>query len=215
MGGAAGVTGNGRAAGRARLTVSRLKPAAWGEDVTDVENAAGNSLFKAVELRWSKPTLWTRDMSRPKFHTEAPFLYALIRNHGNALTKDRIVYIGLTSAPATRFGNHQTAKEIVSLKGQVGFSYAPIEFGSGNNRLERVTYALEQIEHLLIWAVDQHLENEKKMFTLPGMGANGGDAWHITNTGYRFSGQMPKEIVFPWMLVKPGRDRTAKTRQDT
>ena len=51
--------------------------------------------------------------------------------------------------------------------------------------------ALEEIEHLLIWAVDEHLENERKMFTLPGMGSNGGEAWHIRNTGYRFSGRMP------------------------
>jgi hypothetical protein len=42
------------------------------------------------------------------------------------------------------------------------------------------------------------------------MGANGGDAWHVINTGYQFSGQMPKEIVYPWMLVKPGRNRIRK-----
>lgn len=197
------------------LTVSKLKPATWAENVAEVQNAAGNPLFKQVELKWSKPTLWSREMARPKFDTDEPFLYALIRNHGNAQTKDRIVYIGLTTAPAARFGNHQTAREIVARKGQVGFSYAPIDFVSGKNKIDRVSFDLEQLEHLLIWAVDTHLENEKKMFTLPGMGANGGDAWHITNTGYRFSGQMPTEIIYPWMLVKPGRDRTAKTRQDT
>ena len=187
------------------MSVNRLKPAEWSDEVAHVQNAAGNPLFKQVELDWSKPTLWSTDMARPKFATEEPFLYALIRNHGNEQTKDRIVYIGLTTRPAARFVNHTTAKGIVARKGQVRFSYAPINFVSGKNKIERLSYALEQLEHLIIWAVDEHLENEKKMFTLPGMGTNGGEAWHITNTGYRFSGRMPREIVYPWMLVKNGR----------
>lgn len=192
------------------MTITGLKPAYWADEVAHVQNAAGNPLFKQVELNWSKPTLWTSDMSLPKFDCSDPFLYALVRNHGNSQTKDHIVYIGLTTAPVSRFGNHTTAKGIVARKGQVGFSYAPIDFVSGKNKIERLSYALEQLEHLLIWAVDEHLENEKKMFTLPGMGANGGEAWHITNTGYRFSGRMPREIVYPWMLVKNGRNSYEK-----
>lgn len=198
------------------MTIPGLKPAYWADEVAHVQNAAGNSLFKQVELNWSKPTLWTSDMPLPEFNCSDPFLYALVRNHGNAKTKDHIVYIGLTTAPALRFGNHPTAKGIVTRKGNVGFSYAPIDFVCGKNKVERQAYALEQLEHLLIWAVDYtHLENEKKMFSLPGMGANGGDAWHVINMGYRFSGRMPQEIIYPWMLVKPGRNRTSKPLQDT
>jgi hypothetical protein len=187
------------------MTIPGLKPAYWADNVAHVQNAAGNPLFKQVELDWSKPTLWTNDMRLPECDCSDPFLYALVRNHENSKTTDHIVYIGLTTAPASRFGNHPTAKKIVARKGKVGFSYAPINFITGKNKIERLSYALEQLEHLLIWAVDEHLENEKKMFTLPGMGANGGEAWHITNTGYRFSGRMPREIVYPWMLVKNGR----------
>jgi hypothetical protein len=45
---------------------------------------------------------------------------------------------------------------------------------------------------------------------MPGFGTQGGSAWHILNTGYRFRGQMPREIIYPWMLVKPGRNRSAR-----
>jgi hypothetical protein len=70
---------------------------------------------------------------------------------------------------------------------------------------------LEELEHLLIWAVPgEYLENDRKQFTLPGMGAHRGHAWHVRNTGYRFSGQMPHEIVYPWMMIRAGRDRSRK-----
>lgn len=144
------------------MTIPGLKPAYCADDVAHVQNAVGNPLFKQVELEWSTPTLWTSDMPLPEFNCSDPFLYALVRNHGNAKTKDHIVYIGLTTAPASRFGNHPTAKGIVNRKGKVGFSYAPINFITGKNKIERMSYALEQLEHLLIWEVDEHLENEKK-----------------------------------------------------
>lgn len=192
------------------MTIRRLKQADWADDVSEIQNSAGNPLFKTVELEWSRPKIWSKDMRVPDFDTEEPFLYALVRNHGNSKTKDHIEYIGLTKSPSTRFGNHKTAKAIVNKRGSVGFSYAPIDFIKGKNKIDRVSRALEELEHLLIWAVDDELENQKKMFTLPGLGINGGNAWHILNKGYRFSGRMPMEIVFPWMLVRPGRDLTLK-----
>ena len=149
-------------------------------------------------------------MRVPEFGTDEPFLYALIRNHGNSRTKDHIEYIGLTKSPLRRFGNHKKAKAIVNKSGDVGFSYAVIDFIKGKNKIDRISRALEEIEHLLIWAVGDELENQQKMVTLPGMGINRGNAWQILNKGYRFSGRMPMEIVFPWMLVRPGRDRSLK-----
>lgn len=149
---------------------------------------------------------------RPQFEGNDPFLYILLRDHGNARTRDQIVYVGLTRSPGTRFGNHQRAKAIVARRGTVRFTYAPIDF-RGRNRVERVSRALEELEHLLIWAVPgRHLENEKKQFTLPGLGSRGGSAWRVYNKGYRFSGQVPIEIVYPWMLIKPGRDRSTKAK---
>ncbi len=68
---------------------------------------------------------------------------------------------------------------------------------------------MEEIEHLLIWALDPPY-NDRKNYTLPGMGKHRANAWHLENIGFRFAGQMPREIVFPWMLVKPGRNRSQK-----
>ncbi|VFU10487.1 hypothetical protein [Methylocella tundrae] len=185
----------------------------WNDAVSKVCNSRDNPLYKEAGLHWSRPTIWAKEDSEPRFDTEKPFLYSLVRNHGKSLTKDHIVYIGLTTAPRSRFGNHETAHEIVKKNGQVKFSYAPVDFISGKNRIERIGKALEEIEHLLIWAVrSKDMCNERKCFTLPGMGKNGGNAWHIFNTGYRFCGRMPREIVFPWMIAKLGRDRTAKPR---
>ncbi len=121
--------------------------------------------------------------SQPFFYTDQPFLYVLLRDHGNALFKDQIVYVGLTRSPLTRFGNHTTAKAIVARRGTVRFTYAVVDL-KGRNRLERIGRALEELEHLLIWAVPpEHLENEKKQFSLPGMGTHGGSAWHVRMRG--------------------------------
>ena len=186
------------------------KPSPWASEVAKVCNAQENPLFVQARLHWSTPTLWKKDDRIPSFETNEPFLYALIWNHGKSSSKNHIKYIGLTTSPKTRFGNHETAKGIVQQRGQTHFSYAPIDFISGKNKIDRVGKALEEIEHLLIWALPNELHNQRKQYTLPGNGKNRGNAWHIFNTGYRFSGRMPREIVFPWMLVKPGRDRTKK-----
>ncbi len=182
----------------------------WGDAPADVCNRAGAGLYHPVELNWRPPRRWAKGQNQPAFDTDQPFLYILLRDHGNARTKDQIVYVGLTKSPLTRFGNHKTAKAIVAKRGTVRFTYAVVDM-KGRNRIERIGRAVEELEHLLIWAVPgDHLENERKMYSLPGMGSLGGNAWHVENTGYRFSGQMPREIVFPWMMVRPGRDRSLK-----
>lgn len=166
--------------------------------------------IRPPELVWSEPRLWPKGSSAPISADDGPCVYALVRNHGSQLVRDKIVYIGLTSGPQTCFSNHPKAEEIVNRRGRTCLSIAPVDFIRGKNSIERQSDALEEIEHLLIWALWPSLENDRKMSTLPGMGTNGGDAWHILNAGYRFSGRMPREIIFPWMLVKPGRDRSAK-----
>src|SRR5262249_5860765 len=153
-----------------------------------LENSTGQQLYKQVELKWEKPTIWAKEARLPTFHTDEPFVYALIRNHGKFRDKDRIEYIGLTSEPSKRFGNHPKAREIVRQKGVIRFTYAPINITRGRNRIERLKRALEEIEHLLIWTLWDNLWNDRKMFTLPGFGSKGGNAWHIINGGYRFSG---------------------------
>ena len=81
------------------MAIKRLKQADWADDIAEIQNSAGNPLFKTVELDWSRPKIWSKDMRVPDFDTEEPFLYALVRNHGNSMTKDHIEYIGLTKSP--------------------------------------------------------------------------------------------------------------------
>jgi hypothetical protein len=84
------------------------------------------------------------------------------------------------------------------------------EFAKYHHRKgKKGTRAIDEIEHILIWAVSPKF-NERKMFTMPGMGKHPGRAWHIANLGERFSGTLAREIVYPWMLIKPGRNRSKK-----
>lgn len=188
------------------MALRGMKPADWGDTPSEIQNRSGNPLFNVVELNWQRPTAWPKSQSKPTFETDEPFLYILTYDHGSSPVRDRIEYIGLTSSPRTRFGNHQTARKIVAKHGRVEFSYAPIDFVKGRNREARTKTTMDEIEHLLIWAAPDYLWNDRKQFTMPGMGQNGGRAWHILNKGHRFRGQLPNEIIYPWMLLRCGRN---------
>ncbi|WP_216332568.1 hypothetical protein [Rhizobium sp. X9] len=183
------------------------KIANYGFDtVEEVTNSVGKSLFKRVVLEWSKPQ--TINVDKPFFTDNRPLLYIIIRNHHSAKQKDRIRYIGLSTNPNNRFQNHPKAQELAALRGQTSLSYAFLDQAKSAKTIRSEKGALEQIEHILIWSLWYQLLNDKKLFTLPGMGRNAGTAWHIINSGYRFRGQMPREIVYPWILHKHGRDRS-------
>ncbi len=184
-------------------------PAEWVADIHEIQNAQGNALFKNATLSWLEPTIIERDVILPDHHQGGEYLYAIVRNHHRSLRRDTIEYIGLTTNPATRFYNHAKLEEIRSIRGTVSISFAPIDFIHGRNRIRNIGRALEEIEHILIWALSPAY-NDRKFFSLPGMGKNRANAWHVINDGYRFAGRMPREIVFPWMLIKPGRDRSLR-----
>jgi hypothetical protein len=187
-----------------------FKPADFGGNPADICNGFGTSLYKRVSLHWSNPKVWKKGGSAPVGDNAGPCVYALIRNHGKSQKKNMICYFGLSMKPNTRFYNHPTARGIVNLRGEVRLSFAPVKFARGGNRLRSIKHALEEIEHILMWAAWQNLHNTRKLYLLPGAGLNKANAWHIENSGYRFSGQIPREIVFPWMLVKVGRNRSQK-----
>ncbi len=188
---------------------AKLKPAYFGDEVESVQNRAGRPLFKKATLVWSKPKPM-EDRTRLFDDDDRPVLYAITRDHHRMKTKNTIAYIGLSIDPKNRFRNHPKADMLADRQGETKLSFSFLDLGRSSRRIETVKAALEEIEHLLIWALWQTLENERKQFTLPGMGVNGASAWHIVNEGYRFSGLMPREIVYPWMLVLPGRDRSTK-----
>lgn len=181
----------------------------WGPP-EDICNRAGKALFKKAALTWTLPRQWSKDSPRPFDDKSGPALYVVLREHGNARSRAMIEYIGLATDVGTRFYNHPKAKALRDTRGQTFVSIAPIDFVRGRDRLASQKAAMEEIEHLLIWTLDPPM-NDRKHFSLPAMGLNGGNAWHIENRGYRFAGRMPREIVFPWMALRAGRNRTLKT----
>ncbi|WP_420559713.1 hypothetical protein [Tepidicaulis sp.] len=189
----------------------KLRVADFGGSVEGIENSSGHSMYKDISIDWSRPRIWERYEPAPveEFERGRSYLYVLLRNHGRSNSKDRIAYVGITKNLNTRFANHPVARKLANMRGETKLSVGEVDFGPYHHK-RGTRPSIEQIEHLLIWALGP-TENTRKNFTLPGMGANAGRAWHLKNTGYRFSGQMPLEIVYPWMLIKPGRNRAAKS----
>jgi hypothetical protein len=184
-----------------------FKAADWGAEVDDLENGAGRPLFKRLVLRWSRPQIVEKG-EKPRFDDPRPLLYAIIRNHHRSQQKDKICYIGLSTNPARRFDKHPTARALIEKRGETSLSFAYLDAERSSDRIHAVKRALEDVEHILIWALWQNLENKAKLYALPGMGSTTGDPYHIINEGYRFLGQMPKEIIYPWMLVKKRADKS-------
>ena len=169
--------------------------------------------FFAVTIAWSKPEPWSmKDRLALEGRVKAGLLYVIVRDHHRSGTRENVEYVGLTTNAKTRFGNHPAATALRGQRGSTTISFGKPSFGRRRDYKGDAKPALEELEHLVIWALStQHeLKNEKKIWTLPGMGTNPGRAWHITNTGHRFAGRMPLEIVYPWMLLKTGRDRSVK-----
>lgn len=194
---------------------THFKIADFGGDIEQVCNSSNRRLYKPVTVSWSRPQIWRKDDPAPiGMPEEAPgYLYVLTRNHHRAATKDKIVYVGITNNLKKRFDDHPKAEQISKLRGETSLSIGTLDFHGYRTAISFNRRAIEELEHIFIWSLWHTLCNEKKMFTLPGMGAHPGRAWHISNEGYRFSGRMPREIVYPWMLVKPGRDRSQKVKR--
>ena len=88
----------------------RLRLADFGEDETLWRSGNGKPLFRPVEICWRDPVRIERDGSIA-LENEADvykhgYLYALVRNHGNQATRNRIAYIGITNDLQKRFKNH-------------------------------------------------------------------------------------------------------------
>lgn len=193
----------------------KLKLVDQGGDPKEVCNSQDKPLYKRVVINWQEPIPIAREetIELPEKYLDSGYLYLLVRNHGNSKEKDRIAYVGITNSLKQRFRNHPKVDEIRASRGTTSISIGKVEF----EKYSRIPksgevhrQALEELEHILIWTLWDDLWNEKKWFTLPGMGSNGGEAWHISNEGEKFSGRMPKRIVYPWILIEPRRNRTLK-----
>jgi hypothetical protein len=168
--------------------------------------------YQAASITWSKPKPWLRDEDAPISGAERKpgYLYAISWDHHRAARRETIAYIGITKNLERRFLNHPAAEDLLARKRKTFLSIGHVDFGRFTNPSERTKRITEELEHILIWALWEDLINDRKTICIPGFGRGGGRAWHVTNGGHRFSGRMPREIIFPWMLIKPGRDRSYK-----
>lgn len=168
--------------------------------------------YRAITITWSKPKAWLREEDAPISGAEQKpgYLYAISWDHHRAARKETIAYIGITKNLQRRFLNHPAAEELLARKRKTFLSIGHVDFGRYTTPSQRTRRTTEELEHILIWALWQDLINDRNTVCIPGFGSVGGGAWHVVNQGHRFSGRMPREIIYPWMLVKPGRDRSYK-----
>jgi hypothetical protein len=188
-----------------------FKAADYGWLLDEGLNLNGREAFKQVTITWSKPAPWLKTENAPIGQREKSggCLYIITKDHHRAHNTNRIVYVGITTNLDTRFNVHPKAHDILSRPGNTCLSIGELEFPN-RSRLSADDSVLRQLEHILIWAANSDLTNEKNMMTPPGMGSSKGLPWHIKNTGYRFAGRLPLEIIYPWMLMRAGRNRSLK-----
>ena len=173
------------------VDIKKYKPVDFGntQDLKD---------FFHIEIKWEKPVKWADFEGLKK-----PFIYAIINSHKNRKHGPEIQYVGITENGNSRFKQKDYEGKL-----SIG-NYTSISVGNVSSqqkiklrKMGRET--LEQLEHIFIWALcDKHvLYNYKKQDTLPGWGLNGTEAYHITNRGFRFWQKMPREVIYPWILVR-------------
>ncbi|MDF2637958.1 MAG: uncharacterized protein K0R64_942 [Novosphingobium lindaniclasticum] len=186
----------------------------FGQDEELWYGGNGRPLFQKVEIDWRQPVKIARDgkvcVDNEDEIYKYGYLYAIVRNHGNQKTRDRICYIGITNDLTKRFKNHATVDEIKNKIGDTSISIGVIR--TPGRRMDEIQSKLlrEELEHILIWVLWDDLWNASKTLVVPGQGRNGGQAWDIQNTGFKFSGRMPKRIVFPWAAVVNRKNKTAR-----
>jgi hypothetical protein len=166
--------------------------------------------YKSVTITWSDPVEWPKADMRP--HWEEPTkmkragLYVLMGDHGNKKVRREIQYVGMAQSFENRLKkSHHKANEIGSrLSGRL------VSFGTIPYFTKKAPGKLGEIEDILMWALWPSLANRAGLETLPSMRPSTGKgqkkarAWIINRDpeGYDFGGQMPSQIVYPWMLIK-------------
>lgn len=187
-----------------------FKPADFGDEPD------ATRLFCVATVHWSEPKGWDEDGYAPLGAAERDdALYVLVRDHWRATRKNTIVYVGMTTNLPGRFRQHHVADEVRNKRGSTLLSVGTVTFSGKHSQWARQNLAksLRQIEHILIWALPPPLMNNQNQNAIPLLaGRNVSDAkpWIIRREGHRFHGRMPREIVYPWMILKAGRDRSIK-----
>lgn len=182
-----------------------FKPSNLGGEPDEVSSKPA---YRAITIEWTEPKPWgASDEMAPIMNAEIKpgYLYAISWDHHRAAHSETIAYIGITKNLDRRFHNHPTAEHLRARKRKTFLSIGHIDFGRWTTASAATRQVTEELEHLLVWTLWETLLNDRKMLCIPGYGTRRGGAWHITNKGHSFGGQMPLEIIYPWILVKPRR----------
>ncbi|MBL1430463.1 MAG: hypothetical protein COA60_002920 [Robiginitomaculum sp.] len=170
----------------------------FGESTKDMKD------YLHVTIEWREPVKWFNiNNLDDDYFEKGSFIYVITQEHGNRVKSDTIVYIGITERGLARGFNEKHSSKFKKTNG----TYITFGFLISDQKTKlrnQGRSALEELEHILIWALwsEHELWNELKIQSLPGWGVNGTQAWHIKNQGYEFAGRMPEEIIYPWMVVK-------------
>lgn len=183
--------------------------------VADFDDEPGEmGHFCVATINWSKPRKWVANEPAPIVREDpGQALYVIIREHGLQTHKQRISYVGMSTNLHARFVNHPKAHELRDKGGPTLLSIGTVVYSGPHSNWAREysDAALNQIEHILIWSLWPTLENDRKQYSIPllsGKNIADGKPWLIRRAGHSFSGAMPREIAYPWMIIKHGRDRS-------
>lgn len=168
------------------------------EDFSDVSGVSGRKYYRLATITWSRPSLWVPgyNFDVPNEWTGRGGVYAFLRRHWRQADGQRIAYIGKALNFSTRLTTKHDHYDIVERQGDTLVSCGRVAF----TRIQsRPGYYLE-IEDIVKFSVFRYVENRQGFESLPGFRASQPRAmapWVITNHGYRFSGLMPRRIVYP------------------
>jgi hypothetical protein len=186
----------------------------WHNDyeLADFGNSPVNlsDYYTSATITWSEPVEWPKNDVRPHWDDPEKMkragLYILMGDHGNKKTCREIQYVGKAYSFHNRLQrSHHKAAEIGSK-----ISGRSVSFGTIPYFTKSASSKLGEIEDILMWALWPSLMNQAGIWSLPSMRPSTGKgkkkarAWIINRDpdGYDFGGQMPTQIVYPWMLIK-------------
>ena len=185
----------------------------FGDKPEEVVDYAGDSLiFSNITLNWHEPIEWKKDANRPEWpqgeNLQRMGFYALLKDDGRKRQTNEITYIGVAESLHHRLyaPRHPKVGALVKAAGRSRLAYA-LMGGGGAHKESR----LKEVEDILIWTFWSSIENKAGLATMPSMrptsgkGAKRSRPWIINNTGYGFDRQMPKTIVYPWILLSTAR----------
>ena len=173
-------------------------------DPENISGANGRKYYRQATITWSRPRLWHSwqdEFDVPPSWSGEGGVYAFIRSHWRQNDEMRLAYIGKAinfNKRLTRAHNHF---DIVERRGDTSVSCGRIAF----DRIRSHAGHYLEIEDVIKFCVHDWLENTQGFESLPGFRKGQPRAmtpWVITNKGYRFSGLMPRRIVYPAIGVE-------------